>query len=236
MIYCKEAPDYVNVFLNCEHCDMHAMLTTFGFAGILTFGVFVSRYLRYRSWWWGLHLFAQAMGLAFVLSGSVVAIRFMGGVLPENKGGPSNTWVMVHKYLGYVTVAFLVIQTILGVLTYFKRKVVGQRIPGFPDRTHWAMNWLTLILAYACIFTGLWVMVLPWYYKVIFGGYTATILLFSFFLDIATYNDLAQAKIEQKLITEPEIEAQVWSDQGLLRQDIRDDARIETAESTPMLS
>lgn len=51
-------------------------------------------------------------------------------------GGPSNTWVMVHKYLGYVTIAFLVIQTIVGVLTYFKRKVVGQRIPGFPDRTH----------------------------------------------------------------------------------------------------
>jgi hypothetical protein len=26
-----------------------------------------------------------------------------------------------------------------------------------------ALNWLTLILAYATIFTGLWVMVLPWY-------------------------------------------------------------------------
>ena len=28
----------------------------------------------------------QAAGLAFVLSGTVVAIRFMGGVLPESKG------------------------------------------------------------------------------------------------------------------------------------------------------
>jgi hypothetical protein len=35
------------------------MLTTLGFAGLLTFGVFVSRYLRYRAWWWGLHLLAQ---------------------------------------------------------------------------------------------------------------------------------------------------------------------------------
>ena len=82
--YCEDAPDYVNVFLNCERCDLHgtllsllshlnhpclfkvaadttcaAMLTTLGFAGLLTFGVFVSRYLRYRAWWWGLHLLAQ---------------------------------------------------------------------------------------------------------------------------------------------------------------------------------
>merc|ERR1712000_718197 len=25
--YCEDAPDYVNVFLNCERCDLHAMLT-----------------------------------------------------------------------------------------------------------------------------------------------------------------------------------------------------------------
>ncbi len=51
-------------------------------------------------------------------------------------GGPGNTWVLVHKYVGYVTVGFLVVQTILGLCTYFKRKVEGQRIPAFPDRIH----------------------------------------------------------------------------------------------------
>jgi hypothetical protein len=110
-------------------------------------------------------------------------------------GGPGNTWVLVHKYVGYVTVGFLVVQTILGLCTYFKRKVEGQRIPAFPDRIHCtatiysfiifihlfifshahaagALNWLTLILAYTTIFTGLWVMVLPWY---------SFFLFFSFF-------------------------------------------------------
>ncbi len=94
-----------------------------------------------------------------------------------------------NDYVGYVTVGFLVVQTILGLCTYFKRKVEGQRIPAFPDRIHCtttlihlylylflnefifshvhaagALNWLTLILAYTTIFTGLWVMVLPWYF------------------------------------------------------------------------
>jgi len=235
--YCEDAPDYVNVFLHCERCDLHAMLTTVGFAGLLTFGVFVSRYLRYRAWWWGLHLLAQAVGLAFVLSGTVVAIRFMGGVLPESKGGPGNTWVLVHRYVGYVTVGFLVVQTIFGLCTYFKRKVEGQRIPAFPDRIHWALNWLTLILAYTTIFTGLWVMVLPWYYKVIFGAYTACVVLFSLFLDIATYTDLRV--VREELIMEPEVESQVWGDRGrIIKQDhvVQRDARVETQESQPLLS
>jgi hypothetical protein len=52
------------------------MLTTVGFAGILTFGVFVSRYLRYRSWWWGLHLLAQVRSPSHSLSPcAVVRVR-----------------------------------------------------------------------------------------------------------------------------------------------------------------
>lgn len=83
---CQGAPDFINVYLSCERCDLHGkeaiifpllrvvprpgtetyvctagLLTGIGFAGILTFGAFVSRYLRYRSWWWGLHLVAQAL-------------------------------------------------------------------------------------------------------------------------------------------------------------------------------
>jgi hypothetical protein len=55
-------------------------------------------------------------------------------------GGPNNTWVLVHNYVGYVTVGFLVVQTVLGICTYFRRKVEGQRIPAFPDRIHCASS------------------------------------------------------------------------------------------------
>lgn len=152
---------------------------------------------------------------------------------------------MAHKYLGYVTIAFLVVQTVLGVLTYFKRKIEGHYIPAFPDRVHCAcscssfsvdlagltpgallegaMNWLTLLLAYTTIFTGLWVMLLPWfvphdhsfggasistvvccvgvirYYKVVFGGYVAALVIFSVFLDIATFSDLTRHVLHTSL-------------------------------------
>jgi hypothetical protein len=232
---CEHAPDYVNLLLSCERCDFHGMLTAVGFAGILTFGVFVSRYLRYRHWWWGLHLLIQAIGLAFVLAGLVVAIQFMGSASTKGllSGASNDTWRLVHWYLGYVTVGFLLAQTLLGVFTYFSHKMEGQRLPAFPDRIHWALNWITLVLAYASIFSGLWVMLLPWYYKLIFGGYTASILLLSVFLDIATYNEIRTYKVR----LEPEFESRAWDGRGnLVSQHVEVRPEGDAEETRPLVS
>jgi hypothetical protein len=73
------------------------------------------------------------------------------------------------------------------------------------------------------------------YYKVIFGAYIACVVLFSLFLDIATYTDLRV--VREELIIEPEVEAQVWGERGrLIKQDVVRDARVESHESQPLMS
>jgi hypothetical protein len=63
------------------------------------------------------------------------------------------------------------------------------------------------------------------------------VVLFSLFLDIATYTDLRV--VREELIMEPEVESQVWGDRGrIIKQDhvVQRDARVETQESQPLLS
>jgi len=183
---------------HCPSCGVHGVLMVLGFAVIMAFGVFVSRYLRFRPWFFGLHLTAQAGALLLIIPAVVLAIVEMEGVLPKRLGGPDRILVKCHNILGYFTVGLVLVQVLIGALAHFTFHPERRRTPFIPDRIHWLLGWTILGSAVTTTLIGIKIMQVSWYYMLVFGVYVCIILAIILFMEIVTSRDLEHPHLKER--------------------------------------
>jgi uncharacterized membrane protein len=182
----------------CPSCGVHGVLMFLGFAVFMAFGIFISRYLRFRPWFFGLHICAQAAALSFIIPAFVISLTEMEGVLSHHEGGPKREWIKAHSIIGYAALGLVFVQVLLGGLAYITYNPQRRTAPFLPDRVHWLMGWTILTLALVTSFLGLKIMGMPWYYMMIMGVYIAFMVAFAIYMEGVTARDQEVAHLKDR--------------------------------------
>jgi len=114
------------------------------FAFCASFGVFVARYLKDFYWWFPLHIFVQGFGVLLSFSSFIIALL----MTPRH-------FSTLHSWFGLCVLCFTALAPALGLAAHIVYDHSRRDPPIWPDKIHWWVGRLTLVLSYITIFLGL---------------------------------------------------------------------------------
>lgn len=125
----------------------HGTCMTVAFSLIMSWAIFVARYLKGYYWWFSLHIIMQLFALGFVIAATFLII------LMKVAGGYEH-FVTLHAKLGLAVVIVLLINVLMGVISHVLYNPRRLRPPLFPDKVHWYIGRLVLVAGYVNIILG----------------------------------------------------------------------------------
>lgn len=177
--------------LRLDFRKWHGVLNSLAFGFLMTFGMFVARYMKEHWWWFPVHITVQVTAILMALAALGMALWMVDGDHFSN----------VHSFVGISVIGSSVLAALLGWLADKMYDPARSRIPFFPDMVHWWIARLTIVASYVAIFMG---MVLYGVDDTIMYGYAGFLGLFvSIFLVI---EGCALRKKEEPLAHGHEIE------------------------------
>jgi len=123
----------------------HGALMVFSFGICMTFGIFVARYLRHRvQFWFPLHVFIQTIAIIAACCAFGIGIYLV-----------HDHFATLHGKFGYFIVTASILTGALGIIA--DRMYVENRTktPFFPDKLHWWVSRIVVLLAYVNIILGI---------------------------------------------------------------------------------
>jgi hypothetical protein len=124
--------------------QLHGAMMFVAFAVLMSFGVFVSRFLKDYYWWFPLHWLLQTFAVVLALAAFVI-------ILVATDDHFSN----VHSWFGFSALALAFTSPFLGWAADLVYDPGRSSVPLWPDLLHRTTGRLALIVAYVAIYLGI---------------------------------------------------------------------------------
>jgi len=125
----------------------HACMMFLAFGILLPFGLFIARFLKSFWWWFPLHIAVQ------ILSVTLTFIAFTLIVLETPEKVSFTFW---HSYIGLAALILIWFSPFLGLISHFMWDPNRSSIPLFPDKIHWYVGRLGILVGFAAIYLGIY--------------------------------------------------------------------------------
>jgi len=123
---------------------VHGSLMFIAWYCIAPFGFFLARFMKMFSWWFQVHRAIMLIAMLTMLAG-------FGVIVKES----TQHFNVPHKQLGLAIVIMGTAQPIIGFLADKFFDPNRKATPIFPDKTHWVLGWVSIILGMINIILGL---------------------------------------------------------------------------------
>jgi hypothetical protein len=122
----------------------HGALMFICWSIIVPIANFIARYLKRYTWWFNVHRILNGGAMIFMIIGFAIAIAMT--TLHFDTG---------HKILGLIIVILGVAQPVLGTIADKLYDPDRPSTPIFPDKFHWFIGWITLLLGLINVAIGI---------------------------------------------------------------------------------
>jgi hypothetical protein len=118
------------------------MFLAFGI--LMPWGAFVSRYMKSFWWWFPLHIVIQMVAVLLTVASFIIIYT-----------NASRGIDFLHAYFGLAALGAAWISPILGLAAHLTWNPNRDGIPIFPDKMHWYIARLAILLGFTAIFMGI---------------------------------------------------------------------------------
>lgn len=151
----------------------HGALMYLSYGVLMTFGVFVSRYLKAYYWWFPLHIIVQVTAIIVALIGFIIAIKMT-----------NRHFSNVHSWFGFVTLCLTAFSPFVGWAADLVYNPSRTHAPIWPDLIHRWSGRLTVLFSYVTIILGMKLYELPISTQLLFGLLEAYFILLYIYLEV----------------------------------------------------
>jgi len=137
---------------------VHAILMCVGFGLLMTSGILIALFFKSFPVWFKTHIIVQSIAVAFVLIGAALGIASTGAHFTQ-----------LHHYFGIIAIFFTCVQPLLGWLADKFWNPERKKVPVFPDKLHWYIGELAILVSTAAVITGMLLFNIPTLWIIIYS-------------------------------------------------------------------